>query len=274
MHTVGHRRRGMAAARGSRERAALERSQTMRRVLIASVLVAGCAFVVAETANAQCKDIAKAAKNIAFEKEVKATASGVVYLALAGGSSSKPNACGLVPKNDKAKWAGWGGPLVDDNASIGEGPGTRNFITIGGVRFERGIGTHAAAQFVYDLTGASYSKFSGYVGMDDEKDGGLAAPECGNGGSSDFIFSVDGKQMAKSGALKGVDAKAQVPAMLIEFVIPAGSKELVIDITDGGDGNSCDHADIGDPKLALAGSATAVDPVGKSALTWGDLKLR
>ena len=110
--------------------------------------------------------------------------------------------------------------------------------------------------------------------MDDEKDGGLAAPECGNGGSSDFVFTVDSKQMAKSGTLKGVDANKQVAAMLIEFNIPSGSKELVIDITDGGDGNSCDHADIGDPKLVLAGSATAVDSVGKIALTWGDLKVQ
>lgn len=245
----------------------------MYRRFLCCVLVVGLGFVAATTANAQCKDIAKAAKDVKFDKEVKATASGVVYLALAGGSSSKPNACGLIPKNDSAKWTGWGGPLTEDNASIGEGPGTRNYITIGGTRFQRGIGTHAAAQFVFDLTGGSYSKFSGYVGMDDEKDGGLAAPECGHGGSSDFIFSVDGKQMAKSGVLKGVDANKQVPAMLIEFNIPSGSKELVIDITDGGDGASCDHADIGDPKLIVSG-ATAVEPVGKATLTWGELKVQ
>lgn len=246
----------------------------MYRTLLGGLLIAGMALGVANIANAQCKEITKPAKDVKFDKEVKATSSGVVYLALVGGSSPKPNTCGLNPKNDPAQWTGWGGPLGEDNASIGEGPGTRNYITIGGMRFQRGIGTHAAAKLVYDLTGASYTKFSGYVGLDDEKDGGLAAPECGHGGSAEFIFSVDGKQMAKSGVLKGADAGKQVAAMLIEFDIPSSAKELVIDITDGGDGAGCDHADIGDPKLILAGAPTAVEPVGKASLTWGMLKVQ
>ncbi|MBM3215793.1 hypothetical protein FJZ36_12850 [Candidatus Poribacteria bacterium] len=237
---------------------------------VIAVLAVGFAVVGAQSAYAQCKDIAKAAKDVKFDKEVKAS-KGVVYLALAGGNSSKPNDCGLNPTNPGAEWAGWGGPLVEDNASIGEGPGTRNFITIGGVRYQRGIGTHSAAKFVYSMASGSYTKLSAVVGMDDEKDGGLAAPECGHGGSSDFIFSVDGKEMAKSGVQKGVDANKQVPGKLIEFAIPAGAKELTITITDGGDGASCDHADIGDPMLVLS-SATAVEPVGKAAITWGTLK--
>ena len=48
---------------------------------------------------------------------------GVTYLALIGGSSPKPNACGLIPKNDEGEWTGWGGPLDTDNATIGEGAG-------------------------------------------------------------------------------------------------------------------------------------------------------
>ena len=95
---------------------------------------------------------------------------GVTYLAFIGGSTPKPNDCGLIPKNSEAEWTGWGGPLDVDNATIGEGGGTRNHIVIGGIYFERGIGSHAIATMVYDLSGGDYLKFEGYVGMSDEKD--------------------------------------------------------------------------------------------------------
>jgi hypothetical protein len=244
----------------------------MRRILIWALALAVTAGV-STSALAQCKNLAKAAKDVPFTKEVKADANAV-YLTLIGGDSPKPNACGLKPKNSAAEWMGWGGPLDTDNASIGEGVGTRNFITIGGTRFARGIGTHGLAKFVFDLTGGAYAKFAGFVGMDDEKDGpaGFANPDCGHGGTSEFIFSVDGKEMAKSGVLKGVDAGKQVDAKLIEFAIPAGAKELTISVADGGDGIGCDHADIGDPKLILAGGPTSVEPAGKAATTWAAVK--
>jgi len=97
---------------------------------------------------------------------------GIVYLALIGGDSPKPNDCGLIPSNPAAEWTGWGGPLNCDNCTIGEGVTTRNEIVIGGTYFPRGIGVHGAAKYVYDLTGgpAPYARFEGYVGMSDEKD--------------------------------------------------------------------------------------------------------
>jgi hypothetical protein len=85
------------------------------------------------------------------------TQAGITYLALINGDTPTPNACGLNPSNDPAEWAGWGGPLEAENVTIGEGPGTRNEIVIGGVYFERGIGTHADGTFVYDLSGGNYA---------------------------------------------------------------------------------------------------------------------
>jgi len=79
-----------------------------------------------------------------------------IYLSVINGDTPKANACGLNPSNAAGEWTGWGGPLDLDNATIGEGAGSRNEIVIGGTYFERGIGTHAAAKFVYDLTGAAY----------------------------------------------------------------------------------------------------------------------
>ena len=194
---------------------------------------------------------------------------GVVYLAVIGGSQPQPNACGLIPKNDAGQWTGWGGPLNFDNATIGEGPVSRNHIVIGGTYFERGIGAHAVGTLVYDLTGDKYLKFEAYVGMSDEKDPG----DCGHGGSGDFIFSVDGEQEFKSETLKGADGGENVDAVKVEFDIPANAKEFTIVMGDGGDGNGCDHSAIGDAKL-LTAQALAVEPANKLPTIWGSLKAR
>ncbi len=192
---------------------------------------------------------------------------GVVYLALIGGSQPKANACGLTPSNDAGQWTGWGGPLNFDNATIGEGAATRNHIVIGGIYFERGIGAHAIGTFVYDLTGDKYLKFEAYVGMSDEKD----PADCGHCGSSDFIFTIDGKQAFKSETLKGADGGENVEALKVEFDIPSNAKELTIVMGDGGDGIGCDHSAIGDAKL-LTAQALAVEPANKLPTIWGHLK--
>lgn len=196
------------------------------------------------------------------------TRPGVVYLAVIGGSQPKPNACGLNPSNPSGEWTGWGGPLNADNMTIGEGVGTRNRIVIGGIFFERGVGTHAEAKLVYPLTGDKYVKFEAYVGLSDEKDAGL---ECGHGGSCEFIFSIDGKEVFKSGRLVGGEAGKNTPALKVEFDIPSGSKELLIQITGAGDGISCDHGALGDAKL-LTSRAMPVEPIGKMTTLWGKIK--
>lgn len=193
---------------------------------------------------------------------------GVVYLSLIGGSQPKPNACGLNPSNPSAEWTGWGGPLNADDMTIGEGAGSRNDIVIGGIFFERGVGSHAPGKLVYNLTGDKYVKFECYVGMSDEKDAGL---ECGHGGSGVFAFSVDGKQMFKSVVLKGGEAGKNVPAVKVEFDIPSGAGELTIELQDGGDGNSCDHSALGDAKL-LTRRAISVEPGRKVSTLWGAIK--
>lgn len=205
-----------------------------------------------------------------YDKVVKEDLrAGVVYLAPIAGAQPKANACGLKASNPAAEWTGWGGPLDGENMTIGEGPGTRNDIVIGGTLFERGFGTHAAAKFVFPLTGDKYTRLECYVGMSDEKD----PDECGHGGSSAFIFTVDGKEMAKTPTLKGTDNGKEVEPFKVAFDIPSGAKELVIQITDGGDGNSCDHSAIGDPKLYTTALAP-VSPEARLSTTWGDIKLK
>ena len=192
---------------------------------------------------------------------------GVTYLALNNGSTPKANKCGLKPSNADNEWTGWGGPLEGENVTIGEGIGTRNEIVIGGIYFPRGIGAHAIATLVYDLTGDNYLKFEGYVGMSDEKD----PAECGHGGTGDFIFKVDGKQVFKSEVLMGTEGGKNVPAVKVEFDISANAKELEIVMGDGGDGAGCDHSTLGDGKL-LNAQALAVEPANKLPTIWGTIK--
>ena len=192
---------------------------------------------------------------------------GVVYLSVIGGSQPEPNACGLNPKNPAGEWTGWGGPLNFDNATIGEGATTRNHIVIGGTYFERGIGAHAIATLVYDLTGDNYRRFEAYVGMSDEKD----PTGCNHGGTSNFTFSIDGTEIVATDTFAGTVGGENVDPFKVEFDIPVNASELTIVMGDGGDGNGCDHSAMGDAKL-LTAQALAVEPANKLPTIWGHLK--
>ncbi len=223
--------------------------------------------------NAPAKAATKVAKNDPavqndYDKVVaEDTRPGVVYLAPISGAQPKANACGLKASNPAAEMTGWGGPLDGENMTIGEGAGSRNDIVIGGTLFERGFGAHAIGKFVFPLTGDKYAKFECYAGMSDEKD----PAECGSGGSSDFTFTIDGKEMKKTPVLKGTDGGKEVDAFKVSFDIPSGAKELVIVMGDGGDGNSCDHSAVGDAKLYTT-ALSPVTPQGRLSTTWGDIK--
>ena len=173
------------------------------------------------------------------------TRKEVTYLAFIGGDQPTPNACGLIPKNPKSEWTGWGGPIDTDNATIGEGVGTRNRIVIGGVYYKRGIGTSAIAKIVYDLTGRDYIRFEGYLGLPDETD----PSGCGHGGSVVFRFEVDGREVFRSQKLQGNNWGQNTKPVECTFNIPEESKELTIYIDDAGDSICADHGVIGDAKL-------------------------
>jgi len=103
--------------------------------------------------------------------------------------------------------------------------------------------------------------------MSDEKD----PAGCGHGGSSGFVFKLDGKEAFKSETLKGSDGGQNIPPLKVEFAILANTKKLEIEITDGGDGVSCDHSAFGDAKLLTA--ITAVEPADKLPAAWGKIKV-
>ncbi len=140
--------------------------------------------------------------------------------------------------------AGWG--TAQRNASVEGNP-----ISIGGQKFERGIGTHAPSAIWIKMDGWT-SHFTAFVGVDDEVG---RAP-----GSVEFIVFGKGEVLWQSGLMKPGDAAKEVN------VLTRGVKKLGLIVTDGGDGLAYDHANWADAKLRVTGedpqmiSSAAVEP--------------
>ncbi|NGU17065.1 NPCBM/NEW2 domain-containing protein, partial [Clostridium perfringens] len=104
------------------------------------------------------------------------------------------------------------------------------------VEYDKGIGTHANSEIVYDLSGKNYGMFETYVGVD---------REMRNASEPSVIFEVyvDGKKVFDSGVMNVNTERKHV-------LIPiAGASELKLVAKDGGNGNAGDHADWADAKV-------------------------
>ena len=133
----------------------------------------------------------------------------------------------------KSATKGWG-TIGKDNA-VGGGKlrltGEDNNV----VEYEKGIGTHAHSEIVYDLTDKNVNMFSAFVGVDRAMYNSPASIE--------FQVYVDGKKEYESGVMCSNDVQQFVEIDL------AGAKELKLVATVGGDTNGSDHADWADAKL-------------------------
>jgi len=108
-----------------------------------------------------------------------------------------------------------------------------NPIRIAGKEYEHGLGTHANSKILIMLNNR-YQRFDAEVGVDDEK-GGI--------GSVVFQVFADGEKVFDSGVLKGKQPAKKVSVPL------EGVDELVLVVTDAGDGINCDHADWANARL-------------------------
>ncbi|MFE7774700.1 endo-alpha-N-acetylgalactosaminidase family protein [Streptomyces sp. NPDC057445] len=127
---------------------------------------------------------------------------------------------------------GWG-PVERDRSNGGTGTGDGSPLTIGGVGYEKGLGTHAPAKVRYHLGGRCAS-FTAEVGVDDVQ---------ASRGSVRFGVTADGAERVSSPVLKATDSAWSLSA----DVTGAKYVELVVD--DGGDGNGNDHADWGSARF-------------------------
>ncbi len=112
-------------------------------------------------------------------------------------------------------------------------------ISIGGVVFERGVGTHAPSEFVVRLHGGA-ARFSAAVGVDDEAKGG---------GTVVFEVWLDGECVFTSGLMRGGDGAKTVELDL------RGAQVMELAVTDGGDDITSDYADWAEAVIELAPGA-------------------
>ncbi len=129
------------------------------------------------------------------------------------------------------------GPYELDKSNGEKVAGDGKILTIGGVTYQRGLGTHAASQLVYNL-GGNCSTFSAEVGVDDEVGS--------THGSVGFQVFADDALLYDSGVVTGADTARSVSVSV------AGKNQLKLVVTDGGDGLQFDHADWGSAKITCS----------------------
>ncbi|OME87853.1 hypothetical protein BK120_00535 [Paenibacillus sp. FSL A5-0031] len=113
--------------------------------------------------------------------------------------------------------------------------------------FGKGLGTHANSSIKYDLTGADYETFSAFIGVDKEVNGGS------NNGSIQFKVSVVKNDDTIESLYSGDVLRESQNAQFVKVHV-RGYKQLILEVTDSGNGNSEDHGDWADAKLTVGAS--------------------
>ena len=145
---------------------------------------------------------------------------------------------------------GWG-PVEKDRSNGEQAAGDGLPLTLAGVVYPKGLGTHAASDIRYSMTGCT--TFAAKVGVDDE---------VGNQGTVVFQVFADGTKVYDSGVLGGASPTATVS------VDVTGKTALQLVVTNGGDNVDYDHADWADAKLTCgAGTPPDTTPPNVSGTT-------
>lgn len=126
---------------------------------------------------------------------------------------------------------GWGQAQADKSV-------TGKPLRIGGQTFDHGVGTHAKSTLWLDL-GGSAARFQASVGVDDATTSDRA--------SLAFQIAGDGHRLWDSGLMRRGQA-----AKTVDLDV-RGITNLVLLVTDGGDGVEFDHADWADAKFVVNG---------------------
>ena len=102
--------------------------------------------------------------------------------------------------------------------------------------FDKGFGIHANGKITYDLSNVDYDYFEALVGID-------MGIESQSNSSVVFKVIADGEVLATTSVIKHEDN-------MVAINVPVkGVQELFIEVSDGGNGNTSDHAVIASPKL-------------------------
>jgi len=114
-------------------------------------------------------------------------------------------------------------------------------LTLGGKTFAHGFGTHSRGLLAVALGGGA-KRFTATVGIDDEVGGGK--------GSAEFQIIGDGRKTLWT---SGIMRQGQPPKIV--DVDLTGQRQVILRVTDGGDGYDFDHADWAEARFVVAGAA-------------------
>lgn len=117
---------------------------------------------------------------------------------------------------------------------------TQKPMTINGVRYEHGLGTHARSVIWVEMAPGS-ERFTAWVGVDDAAGNAKASME--------FRVYGDNRRLWSSGRMT-----LGQPAKPVEVSLQ-GLKHLALIVTDAGDGVEFDHADWADARFEVKGEA-------------------
>jgi NPCBM/NEW2 domain/Concanavalin A-like lectin/glucanases superfamily/Putative Ig domain len=151
-----------------------------------------------------------------------------------------PNSAALNYNVSNLNWMsatiGWG--TIHKNASV-----LGNVLTLNGVTYTEGIGTHADSQIVYNI-GGSCNTFQSDVGIDDE---------VGSSGLVDFQVFGDGVKLYDSVLMTGSSATQKISVSV------AGRNQLSLTAIHGGTNINFDHADWANPRLTCSSAPPAAN---------------
>jgi alpha-galactosidase len=116
-------------------------------------------------------------------------------------------------------------------------------LKLGSTSYAKGLGTNSASKIAVPLH-KKFDRFQSDIGIDAETSGGSAA----------FQVIGDGKTLYTSSVLKGGGAPISVDVSV------QGVDSLFLVATDGGDGNTNDHADWAGAKLLPTVATSALQP--------------
>ena len=123
-------------------------------------------------------------------------------------------------------------------------------ITVGGERFAKGVGTHAASRYELEVTGGECLSFSAKVGLDNSYPAARA-------GTVQFRVRADGRPVASSPVLSFGDKAVELKADL------KGAKTVGLEVSDTGDGVANDIAAWIDAKFEVTAGTRLVPIVPK-----------
>jgi glucose/arabinose dehydrogenase len=139
---------------------------------------------------------------------------------------------------------GWG-PAERDQSNGEQGTGDGGPLTLAGVTYAKGLGTHAASDVRYTIpTGCT--TFEASIGLDDE---------VGANGSVVFQVWGDTTMLYQSSTLTGSSATVPVSVSL------TGRSQLRLVVTNGGDNINYDHGDWANARFTCGGGGGNTPPV-------------